>query len=115
MVFANPLLRTARLRGRCSMRQGLACWLALSVLALATPTQAETKKDKGPELPRLGLDPADPQVRSAPPAIPFGIPPATSKEYVFDFHGYMLLPLRIGIAEREDPAPGQGETVLHTP
>jgi hypothetical protein len=97
------------------MRQGIACWLALSVLALATPTQAEPKKDKGPELPRLGLDPAEPQVRSAPPAIPFGIPPATSKEYVFDFHGYMLLPLRMGIAERENPAEGQAKTVLHTP
>jgi hypothetical protein len=114
MVFAYPLLRTARLLGRCSMRQGLACWLALSVLAVSTPTSAEPK-EKALELPRLGLDPAEPQVRSAPPAIPFGIPPATSKEYVFDFHGYLLLPLRIGIAKREDPAPGQGETVLHTP
>jgi hypothetical protein len=115
MVFAYLLLRTGRSRGRCSIRQRFGGWLALSVLFVASPTRAEPKKDDAPELPRLGLDPGEPQVRSAPPAIPFGIPPATSKEYVFDFHGYMLLPLRMGIAERENPAEGQSKTVLHTP
>jgi len=97
------------------MQRDLACWLALSVLAISTPAQAEEPKEKAPELPRLGMDPAEPGVRSAPPAIPFGIPPATSKEYVFDFHGYLLLPLRIGVHTQEDPAPGQSATVLHTP
>ena len=96
------------------MRRELACGMALMVLAVSTPTLAQTK-EKPPELPRLGLDPAEPKVRSAPPAIPFGIPPATSKEYVFDFHGYMLLPLRVGIGEREHVGDGQSATVLHTP
>jgi hypothetical protein len=97
------------------MQRDLACWLALSVLAVSTPALAEEPQAKAPELLRLGLDPAEPGVRSAPPAIPFGIPPATSKEYVFDFHGYLLLPLRIGVHKQEDPSPGQSETVLHTP
>jgi hypothetical protein len=98
------------------MRRELTRWLALFVLAVpATTLAAEPKQEKTPELPRLGLDPAEPQVRSAPPATPFGIPPATSKEYVLDFHGYLLLPMRLGIHERGDPAPGQGDTVLHTP
>jgi hypothetical protein len=97
------------------MRCSVLAWLALSTL-LAAPLHAKEKEKKEePDLPRLGLDPAEPGVRSAPPALPFGIPPATSKEYVLDFHGYLLLPLNIGLHEREDPAEGQSGTVLHTP
>lgn len=96
------------------MRRDLAWWLALCVLVVPTSTLAEPK-EKSPELPRLGLDPGEPGVRSAPPATPFGIAPATSKEYVLDFHGYMLLPMRLGVHEREDPGPDQSRTVLHTP
>lgn len=114
MMFVEPVVRSARMLGRRSMRRALARWLALCALVVPAPALAQTKK-KSPELPRLGLDPAEPQVRSAPPAVPFGIPPATSKEYVLDFHGYLLLPMRLGIHEREDPGPDQSETVLHTP
>jgi hypothetical protein len=96
------------------MRRDLVGWLALSALCAPAPSLAQPK-DKDLELPRLGLDPAEPDVRSAPPAVPFGVPPATSKEYVLDFHGYLLLPMRLGLHEREDPAPGQAGTVLHTP
>ncbi len=96
------------------MRRDLVGWLALSALATPAPALAQSK-EKDSDLPRLGLDPAEPQVRSAPPAIPFGVPPATSKEYVLDFHGYLLLPMRLGVHKREDPGPGQSETVLHTP
>jgi hypothetical protein len=96
------------------MRRDLVGWLALCALATPAPALAQPK-EKDLELPRLGLDPAEPQVRSAPPAVPFGIPPATSKEYVLDFHGYLLLPMRLGVHKREDPAPAQSETVLHTP
>ncbi len=96
------------------MRRALTGWLLLSVLAVPTQTLAKPIEDV-PELPRLGLDPAEPQVRSAPPSTPFGIPPATSKEYVLDFHGYLLLPMRLGLHRREDPGPGQSHTVLHTP
>lgn len=89
---------------------------ALAFCALALPTQALAEaNDKDVELPRLGIDPAEPQVRSAPPAVPFGVAPATSKEYVFDFHGYLLLPMRLGVHERENPSSGQAGTVLHTP
>ena len=47
--------------------------------------------------------------------MPFGISPATSKEYVLDFHGYLLLPMVLGVHERENPGPNQSDTVLHTP
>ncbi|HEX6277275.1 MAG TPA: hypothetical protein VFZ53_29740 [Polyangiaceae bacterium] len=92
----------------------MAAWLAVAPSFAAAPALAETDKDAR-ELPRLGLDVGEPLVRSAPPALPFGLPPATSKEYVLDFHGYLLLPMNLGLHEREDPAPGQSELVMHTP
>lgn len=82
---------------------------ALAMAADATPTTP----DLG--LPRLGLDPGEPQVRSATPALPFGVQPALSKEYVLDFHGYFLLPARLGLHEREMPSAGQSSSVLHSP
>ena len=67
-------------------------------------------------LPRLGLDPGEPQVRSATPALPFGVSRRTSKEYVLDFHGYFLLPARVGVHKRQRTrCPGQSELVLHSP
>jgi hypothetical protein len=81
----------------------------------APVTAAAQSKAPTPDLPRLGIDPAEPQVRSAPPATPFGIAPATSKDYVLDFHGYLLLPLRLGLHQRENPPAGESRTVWHTP
>jgi hypothetical protein len=89
----------------------VACALLVPGLALA---QSKDKEASEPALPRLGLDPAEPSVRSAQPAVPFGIAPATSKEYVLDFHGYLLLPMQLGLQKREDPA-GGSSTALHTP
>lgn len=86
----------------------LAC---LAMPALAMAGDGSTNAD----IPRLGLSPGDPQVRSATPTIPFGIQPATSKELVLDFHGYLLLPATVGVHDRENPAPGQSSTVLHAP
>ena len=83
--------------------------LAMPALAMA----AEGSADK--EIPRLGLSPGEPQVRSATPSLPFGVQPAESKELVFDFHGYLLLPAYLGVHDRESPSPGQSGTVLHSP
>ena len=55
------------------------------------PSLAMAADERG-RLPRPGLSPGEPQVRSATPSIPFGISPAESKEFVLDFHGYLLLP-----------------------
>jgi hypothetical protein len=65
--------------------------------------------------PRLGLSPGEPQTRSAPPQTPLGIPPSQSSSNVFDFHGFLLLPLNVGVLERADPGEGQGKVALHTP
>jgi hypothetical protein len=85
------------------------------VALLATPALAMAAQGDDPSPPRLGLQPGEPQVRSATPAIPFGVRPIDSKEYVLDFHGYFLLPARLGVHERENPQMGQSSTVLHSP
>jgi hypothetical protein len=86
-------------------------WALLTTPALSFA--ADGSSDQG--LPRLGMSPGEPQVRSATPSIPFGVQPATSKDFVLDFHGYLLLPASLGVHERENPLPGQSSTVLHSP
>src|SRR5450432_299061 len=115
MAFRNSVVRTVRWSGRYFMRRDLVGWLTLFALAAPAPALAQSAdKDKLSDLPRLGIDPAEPDVRSAPPATPFGVP-AASAENVLDFHGYVLLPMRLGLQKRTDPTPGQSGTVLHTP
>lgn len=106
------------------MRRDLVGWLALFALTAPAPALAQAKdpgKSDELELPRLGLDAAEPSVRSAPPATAFGVSPATSKDAVLDFHGFVLLPMRLGAHKREAPPPGQAPTpgqsgtVFHTP
>ena len=116
MALGISLAQTARMPRMRFIRPNLVAGLMLCTLAAPRPAMAEPKaKDKDKNVPRLGLDPAEPGVRSAPPATPFGINPATSKEYVFDFHGYMLLPLVIGVHDRGNYVPDESGTVLHTP
>jgi hypothetical protein len=112
MAFGISIMQTTRMSGRGFVRRNLVAGLMLCALAVPTAAWAEPKVK---DVPRLGLDPAEPGVRSAPPATPFGIAPATSKEYVLDFHGYLLLPMNLGVHDRENPVPGESGTVLHTP
>jgi hypothetical protein len=87
--------------------------LAMPALAMAAENSSKDGADQG--IPTLGLSPGEPQVRSATPALPFGIRPAESRELALDFHGYLLLPAYLGVHERENPSPGQSSTVLHSP
>lgn len=85
-----------------------------SAVATALPAAAQDEA-QDMALPRLGLAPGEPQERSVQPSTPFGIPPSQSGDYVLDFHGYMLLPLRVGVLKRADPQEGQSDTALHSP
>jgi hypothetical protein len=108
------------------MRRDLGTMLILTSLAAASPVwaedpaesdeaeSAEAQAESAP-LPRLGQAPGEPLLRSAPPSIPFGVSPAESEDNVLDFHGYLLVPARFAVLEREDPGPGQGSTALHSP
>jgi hypothetical protein len=92
--------------------------LILASLGLSSPVFAEEQaprtEEPSDDLPRLGMATGEPQAHSPPPSIPFGVAPV-SREYVLDFHGYLLLPARVGIHRRENPTPGQASTVLHSP
>jgi hypothetical protein len=79
-------------------RHGWKSWKSGIVLVLLAMPSLAMAADEG--LPKLGLSPGEPQVRSATPSIPFGVSPAESKEFVLDFHGYLLLPATIGIHDR---------------
>ena len=81
------------------------CLGALVLLAApATAMARAASADDG--VPRIGLDPGEPQAPSPTPAIPFGVQPALSREYVLDFHGYLLLPAQLGLHERPNPTAG---------
>jgi hypothetical protein len=98
------------------MPRNLTSLLVLPLLAMPVVAGGQEKEQSADStLPRIGQSPGEPLVRSAPPSVPFGVNPAVSKDNVLDFHGYLLLPLRIGVMKRENPAPEQSETTLHTP
>jgi len=73
------------------------------------------QEDSNAALPRLGLAPGEPQTRNPPPSLPLGIKPSESKTDVLDFHGFLLLPLRVGLLERPAPRAGESSIVLHNP
>jgi len=96
-------------------RHGWKSISGLILVLLAMPSVAMAA-DQG--LPRLGLSPGEPQVRSATPSVPFGVNPAESKEFVLDFHGYLLLPASLGLHERPEaicPNVAPSSAALHAP
>jgi hypothetical protein len=92
----------------------------------ALPPAVETpqpKKSKAPKRagdePLLGisLSPGVPQ--SSPPlgtlTPAYGEAPRNKHDFRFDLHGYVTLPLRVGVNERENPTVDQFKRVYHTP
>jgi hypothetical protein len=80
--------------------------------------QKAAKKDKTePPRPLLGLAVATPDTGALPGRMrpSYGVPPKSASDYKFEFHGFMNVPFRMGINEREDPASTQYETVFHGP
>lgn len=96
------------------MRHRAQGMLIAALLALVRPALGDDAS-VDQTLPRLGLSPAEPLVRSPAPSIPFGIAPATSRELVLDFHGYLLLPGNVGLHKRQNAQGGGTTTFLHTP
>jgi hypothetical protein len=90
----------------------LAALLLASPVLVSSPALAE---ENGGNLTRVGLSPGEPQARSAPPQVPMGISPSQSASNVFDIHGFLQLPLSVGVLERESPNSDQGKHALHAP
>ncbi len=65
----------------------------------------------------LGLSPGAPQTATLPGGVTpaFGTQSTKAEDWRFDFHGFVSLPLRIGVSDRSAPTAGQKKTVLHTP
>lgn len=65
----------------------------------------------------LGLAPGAPQVATLPGGVTpaYGAESVTQQDWRFNFHGFLTLPLRIGINSRDNAAVGQKTTTLHTP
>jgi hypothetical protein len=92
--------------------------IILAVLSASAPAAADDSDlppDVDRSVPRLGLQPGEPLVRSATPSLPFGVNPATSRDFVLDFHGYLFLPAYMGVHDRSNPEPGESDMVLHAP
>lgn len=74
-------------------------------------------REKPSQRGTIGLEPGAPQAAAMAGGVTpsFGRPSANDSDWVFDIHGYLQLPLRVGLNEREDAGEGQKVTVLHTP
>ncbi len=87
-----------------------------SATALAQDPDDVAKAPTGENL-TLGLSPSAPQTTQLPGGVTpaFGQQAKDEKDWRFDFHGFMTVPLRAGINTRENPGPSQSSTVLHAP
>jgi hypothetical protein len=104
----NPSWIGARRRPELRALTTLGCFAAL---LSAPPLLAQ-------ETVGLGLDPGAPQITNVAGGITpaYGQASENDQDWRFDFHGMVLLPLRIGLNERKGPVyVDQKQTVLHTP
>jgi hypothetical protein len=95
-------------------RRALLLGMGISLPAMAQEEAQVVEKARA-DRPRLGLEPGAPQHRSVAPTLPFGVESTRSDDWVLDFHGLILVPLRVGFAQRANPQEDQSDTVLHNP
>jgi len=99
------------------MKRGLQLSTLLLAVYAATPALAEDSDASAPPI-QLGLAPGSPQIGT----LPGGVTPAygqrseDDKDWRFDFHGFLTMPLRMGINKRDGSVTNeQQKTVLHAP
>jgi hypothetical protein len=99
-------------------------FLCCSALASTSFAQdAEKKSDSGEAKtglaldPMLGIDPTIPNVAALPGGLTpaYGQPSGGEGDWRFDFHGFLSMPLRVGLNTRVNPQPGQSGYVMHAP
>lgn len=115
--------------------QPLALMLTVAGCLLASPsgaqqaaedTAAEGTEGAGAESegdagllydPSISIDPTHPDVGSLPGGMQpaFGEKALTPGDWRFDFHGYLQVPLVVGVNTREDRQRGESGRVLHSP
>ena len=79
--------------------------------------EAQKKAASPPTRLTLGLSPGTPDLASLPGGVTpaFGSRDEKSKDWRFEFHGMVFLPLRFGFNTRENPGSDQKATVMHAP
>src|SRR5260370_6237466 len=90
---------------------------SVSLPARAQEAGAQGKEDEKPPI-SLGLAPGTPQVGTLPGGLTpaYGQHPTDEKEWRFDFHGFLTMPLRAGLNQRAGVATTEQHTlVLHAP
>jgi hypothetical protein len=112
--------RTKQTRLAAAVTLLLPFGLAKSATAQDAPASDDKPQDEPQQQTRtsLGLAPGTPQVST----LPGGITPAYGQkstdegDWRFDFHGFITMPLRLGLNKRSGPVTNeQYETVLHAP
>ena len=98
--------------------------LLAALFMVATPATAQDKEEKAADEDKadsdigLGLSPGTPQVATLPGGIApsYGQKSADEKDYRFDYHGWITMPLRLGINKRAGVVTTEQKgTVLHAP
>jgi hypothetical protein len=94
--------------------------VSLAGATAAGPARAQNEAEKPDEKPpiSLGLAPGTPQVGALPGGLTpaYGQVAADEKDWRFDFHGFLTMPLRVGINQRAGVVTTeQHSLVLHAP
>jgi hypothetical protein len=105
-----------------SRSPGWALLGALAALSAAAPARAQEAKsaevaEEGQDV-GLGLAPGSPQVGSMPGGVQpsYGQRSTDEQDYRFDYHGILIMPLRVGFNKRTGPVTTeQKKDVIHAP
>jgi hypothetical protein len=104
-----------------SPRSSWALWGALSgaMLLQSAPAGAQEKNEKDASADvGLGQAPGSPQVGTLPGGIQpsYGQRSADEQDYRFDYHGFLVMPLRVGLNKRSGVVTSdQKKAVIHAP
>ena len=84
---------------------------------VARADDAPTPDAPAEKKPLLGLSVATPDTGSLPGRFrpSYGVASISANDYRFDFHGYMVVPFRMGVNQREHASTLQYSTVYHAP
>jgi hypothetical protein len=111
--IVRDLIRTTE--SKVFMKRGLQLSTVLLALYAAGPALAD---DSGTPPIQLGLAPGSPQIGTLPGGVTpaYGQQSADDKDWRFDFHGFLTMPIRAGINKRAGAVTTEQEKiVLHAP
>lgn len=99
-------------------------FLCCTALAASSMAEEAEKKSESNDAktglaldPMLGIDPTMPHVGALPGGLTpaYGQPSGGPGDWRFDFHGFLTMPLRVGLNSRQNPRAGQSSYVMHAP